>query len=212
MGNEVITIRTRIKSRTNKETEEVKKLKEHLVLLTVNHETQIMNLKTLKQAHVYCVTNNLSAQRYGPLLEKFIQTKFNYIKNKAKDCTGDCSKDGMNIEVKVSLGGASHTKFNFVQIRPSHACDVYIFTAYHLSFENVEKSGELYIFKLPKSEIKKLIMSYGGYAHGTIKEHSAITIDILNDENSTKEYAIRTTINDECWKVLMEFRLPETDL
>jgi hypothetical protein len=37
-----------------------------------------------------------------------------------------------NSEVKVSLGGATHSKFNFVQIRPSHDCDTYILTAYHL--------------------------------------------------------------------------------
>lgn len=192
--------------------ERVKRLKENLTLSNINHEDQIMKLATLKEAHTYCVIRGLSAQQFGPLLEKFLRTKFNYVKNKAEDCTGDCSKDGKNSEVKVSLGGATHTKFNFVQIRPSHDCDTYILTAYHLSTENVETEGELYIFKVPKSDIKKIVMSYGGYAHGTIKEHGAITIDSLNNEISIKEYAIRPTINDNCWKALMEFRVPETAL
>ena len=74
----------------------VNMLKEHLALLKVNHEEQVMKLATLKEAHVYCVIYNVSAQQYGPLLEKFIRTKFNYIKNKAEDCTGDCFKDGKN--------------------------------------------------------------------------------------------------------------------
>jgi hypothetical protein len=190
----------------------VNMLKEHLALLKVNHEEQVMKLATLKEAHVYCVIYNVSAQQYGPLLEKFIRTKFNYIKNKAEDCTGDCFKDGKNSEVKVSLGGTRHKKFNFVQIRPSHDCDTYILTAYHLSHENIESEGELYIFKVPKKDIKNIVISYGGYAHGTIKEHGKITADSLNDENIIKEYALRPTINDNCWKALMKFRVSETSL
>jgi hypothetical protein len=193
-------------------TERVKRLKEHIALSKVDHEYQVMNLATLKEAHTYCVIHRVSAQQYGPLLEKFIRTKFNYIKNKAEDCTGDCSKDGNNSEIKVSLGGATHTKFNFVQIRPSHNCETYILTAYHLSRENVETEGELYVFKVSKSDIKKLIVSYGGYAHGTNKKQGAITIDSLNDEKNIKEYEFRPTINNRCWKALMAFRVPETAL
>ena len=187
--------------------ERVKRLKEHLVLSKVKHEEQVMKLETLKEAHIYCVINSITAQQYGPLIERFIRTKFNYIKNKASECTGDCSKDGQNLEVKVSLGGETHTKFNFVQIRPSHDCNTYILTAYHLSPENVEMEGELYIFKVSKSEIKKIVMSYGGYAHGAIKEHGAITIDSLNDEKNIKEYALRPSINDACFKELLPFRV-----
>jgi hypothetical protein len=145
-------------------------------------------------------------------LEKYIRIRFNYIKNNAEDCVGDCSKDGKNSEVKVSLGGATHSKFNFVQIRPSHDCDEYIFTAYHLSPENVETEGELYIFKLSKGNIKKIVVAYGGYAHGTFKEYGSITMASLNDEKSTKEYAIRPTINDDCWNALLPYRVFETDL
>ena len=192
--------------------ERVNILKEHLARSTVKHEEQVMKLATLKEAHIYCVIYGVSSQKFGPLLEKFIRIKFNYVKNKAGDCTGDCFKDGKNSEVKVSLGGVNHNKFNFVQIRPSHKCDTYILTAYHLSNENVESEGELYVFKVPKTDIKNLVMSYGGYAHGTIKEHGKKSIDSLNNENIIKEYDLRSTINDNCWNALMEFRVPETAL
>ena len=193
-------------------TERIKRLTEHLTLSKLDHETQIMKQPTLKDAHIYCVIHKISAQQYGPMLERYIRTKFNYFKNNAKDCIGDCSKDGKNSEVKVSLGGANHNKFNFVQIRPFHDCDTYILTAYHLSFENVESEGELYIFKVPKNDIKKTVASYGGYAHGTIKEHGTITVESLDDPHSTKEYALRPTIYNECWKLLMPFRIQENEL
>ena len=199
--------------------ERIKRLYEHLQLSNTKHEDIIMNLSSLKDAHIYCVIHNLSAQQYGPLLERYIRTKFNYIKNKAQDCIGDCFKDGKNSEIKVSLGGTTHTKFNFVQLRPSHKCETYIFTAYHLSHENVQTEGELYIFKIPTEDIKKIIASYGGYAHGTIKQYGKITIESLNDlydrndrNDNIKEYAIRPTINDECWKSLLPFRIPENIL
>jgi hypothetical protein len=189
-----------------------KRLKDILYFSKVNNEEEIMKLTTLKEAHIYCIINKLSAQQYGPLLEKFILKKFNYIKNKAENCSGDCCKDGKNIEVKVSLGGSLHNKFNYVQIRPSHNCDLYILTAYHLSQENIETMGELYIFAVSKEDIKKLLISYGGYAHGTIKENGNITLETLNNKNNNKEYALRPTINDKCWNALMTYRLNETSL
>ena len=190
----------------------VNKLKQHLVNANVKHDAQIMQLTTLKDAHVYCVLYGVSAQQYGPLLERFIRTTFNYVKNNANDCTGDCSKDGKNSEVKVSIGGATHSKFNFVQIRPAHDCDNYILTAYHLCHDNVADEGDLYIFKISKDAIKKLIVSHGGYAHGTIKEHGAITTDSIDVEHVIKEYALRPSINDDCWKAMLPFRISETEL
>lgn len=190
----------------------VNMLEEHLSLSKIKHDEQIMKITNLKDAHIYCIIYHVSAQQYGPLLEKFIRIKFDYIKNKSKDCVGDCSKYGKNIEIKVSLGGETHTKFNFVQIRPSHKCDIYLLTAYHLSTDNVKSQGELYIFQISKEEIKKIISLYGTYAHGTIKEHGKITIETLNDETNIKEYALRTTINDDLWMSLLKYRIFESDI
>ena len=187
-------------------------MKQHLVHANVKHDAEVMQLTTLKDAHVYCVLYGVSAQQYGPLLERFIRTNFKYVKNNANECTGDCSKDGKNSEVKVSIGGATHSKFNFVQIRPAHDCDDYILTAYHLCHDNVVDEGDLYIFKISKTDIKKLIVLHGGYAHGTIKEHGAITSESIEVEHVIKEYALRPSINDECWKALLPFRISESEL
>lgn len=190
----------------------VRLLKDHLALSKVRHEHEIMRLTTLKEAHIYCVIRGVSAQQYGPLLERFLRTKFSYAKNLAKDCIGDCSKDGKNSEVKVSLGGATHSKFNYVQIRPNHDCETYILTAYHLSPENVEAEGELFVFRVPKEDIKRIVVDHGGYAHGTLKEHGLITMESIADEKSGKEYALRPAIHDACWKSLMPYRITEADL
>ncbi len=209
--NEIVAVKNETTYQIDK-VERIRRLVEHLTILEVNHEDQIMRLNSLKEAHVYCVIHGVSAQRYGPLLEKFIRLKYDYIKNNSKDCNGDCSKDGKNSEVKVSLGGAKHTKFNYVQLRPTHDCETYIFTAYHLSSNNVLDEGELYVFKIPKMELKELIISYGGYAHGTKKEHGKISLDSIDDEKNIREYAIRPTIGDKCWNALLSFRSQESDL
>jgi hypothetical protein len=169
----------------------IKRLKEHLLLSRTKHDDAILKEKTLKQAHIYCIIHNISAQQYGPLLEKYIINKYNYKKNSASNCIGDCSKEKENIEIKASLGGSTHTKFNYVQIRIGQNITSYLLTAYHLSNSNVEEGGELYIFKISKNDMKELIVSYGGYAHGTVTEHGKITIESLNNEDNKKEYAIR---------------------
>jgi hypothetical protein len=185
--------------------ERIQKLKEHLARSAIHHEQEIMMETTLKEAHAYCVINNLSAQQYGPLLEKYIRIKRNFVKNTASDCNGDCSKEDKNAEVKVSLGGIKHHKFNWVQLRVSHNIQYYILTAYHLASTNVENGGDLYVFNVPKEDMLSLILKHGGYAHGTHKEHGGITMDDLKNENNKKEYAIRSSYGDKCWLDMTEF-------
>jgi hypothetical protein len=190
----------------------IQKLKEHLARSSINHEQEIMKERTLKDAHQYCVTEGVSAQQYGPLLEKYIRVKNKFVKNTASECNGDCSKDNKNAEVKASLGGAKHTKFNWVQLRVSHDIQYYILTAYHLSSDNVEAGGELYVFSVPKDGMIPLIAKYGGYAHGTLMEHGAITLNDLKDDKNKKEYAMRPSYGDMCWLDIMKFRVREDSL
>jgi len=192
--------------------ERIGKLTEHLCRSTTNHEQEILKEITLKNAHIYCVINSVSAQQYGPLLEKYIRIKNKFVKNTASDCNGDCSKNNKNAEVKASLGGAKHNKFNWVQLRVSHDIQYYILTAYHLSSKNVEIGGDLYVFSIPKDDMIPLITKYGGYAHGTNKEHGAITIADLKDEKNKKEYAMRPSYGDKCWLDIMKFRVDENSL
>ena len=194
------------------EKDTILKLKDHLALSTINHEEEIMKEATLKKAHIYCVINNVSAQKYGPLIEKYIRIKNNFAKNTASECNGDCSKDNKNVEVKASLGGAKHNKFNWVQLRLSHDVDYYILTAYHLSSKNVETGGELYVFSVPKEDMFELIEKFGGYAHGTNKEHGIITLSNLKDEKNKKEYALRPVYGDKCWDNIIKYRVNDETL
>lgn len=192
-------------------------IKEKLLFYTIKKEhDDILKSKTLKDACIYCKYYSLSSQQYGPLLEKYIIEKFMYKKNNAKDCIGDCSKNGYNYEIKISFGISLSNicKFNFVQLRLSKAqnCSFYILIAYHMCPENIKENlGELYIFKVPKEELKKIVLLHGGYAHGTIKVNGKITANII-DNSDKNEYSIRPFINDECWNKLMAFRVSEDNL
>jgi hypothetical protein len=190
----------------------IMKLKEHLAISKIDHKQSILSEPTLKDAHVYCLINKLSAQQYGPLLEKFICEKFSFIKNSATEAMGDCQKNGKNVEIKVSLGGDKNCKYNYVQIRPNHDCDEYLFTAYHLSDENVEEQGQLYIFQVSKLDLLSIICEYGGYAHGTVKKNGKITFESMTNDKNDKEYAIRPKYGDKCWTVLSKYRISEYEL
>lgn len=193
-------------------TDRIAKLKECLALSSVNHKVEILKEPTFKDAHSYCVANRVSAQQFGPLLEHFLINKFKYTKNSASLCIGDCVKSGVNTEVKASLGGSKHNEFNYVQLRPSHNIQSYLLTAYYLSKENVETGGDLYVFRVPKVDMCSIILNHGGYAHGTNSEHGRISLESLQDPTSKKEYAIRPSFGDACWRDLLKFRITEEDL
>lgn len=191
-----------------KDTETKILLKQILDISPKIHEEKILELPTLKDAHIYCKCNNLSGQVTGPLIEKYIKIKYNMTKNNASFCNGDLKCNETNIEIKASNGGQKNNKFNFVQLRMNHDCE-YILTAYHIDYTNLENLGELYIFKLNKENLKSIVLQYGGYAHGTLKEHKKITIEDLNDKDNKKEYAIRPKYGSKCWNELLNFRINE---
>jgi hypothetical protein len=172
----------------------------------INHKLAILNLSTLKEAHIYCKINKISGQQSGSILENFIKEKNNMIKNKASDCNGDLFFNNNNYEIKISNGGITNKRFNYVQIRLNHTCN-YIFTAYYICKENLHKNGELFIFKLTKDNVKTIILNHGNYAHGTILRNGIITLQDLNDTLNNKEYSIRTVYNDKCWRDLLSYRI-----
>ena len=192
---------------THIDAEYIQELEELVARSTIIHVDEILRETTLQKAHIYCIIHHLSAQQYGPLLEKYIRIKYKFVKNTASGCNGDCSKNNKNAELKASLGGVKHNKFNWVQLRVSHDIQYYILTAYHLTIENVKTGGELYVFRVPKDDMLPLIANYGGYAHGTNKEHGPITIADLKDEKNKKEYALRPSYGNKCWLDIMKFRV-----
>jgi hypothetical protein len=192
--------------------EYVKKLNEHIIRSLINHDINIMQESSLKNAHIYCLVNGISAQQYGPLIEKYIRVKNNFTKNDSKNCNGDICKNNENVEIKASLGGSGNNKFNWVQLRVSHNIQYYILTAYHLDTENVNNGGNLYIFKVPKDDMTQLIATYGGYAHGTKKEFGNVTLESVTESDNKKEYAIRPIFGSKCWQDFMKYKIDETSI
>lgn len=156
----------------------------------------------------------LSSNQWSVLLEAYIKEKFK-IKKAENEVSGDgVSPSGKKIEIKVSLGGLDGG-FNFVQIRPDHQIDYYLFLAYNL-FE--EELGEVYWFLCPSVCLYKLIPEFGGYAHGTISKLGKISPENLFNRNC--EYALRPNPTKkigcksrELWeKMRFEFEVKEENL
>lgn len=180
------------------------RLRALVIKAKVNHKAKILTQSDLKTACIYCKLNtDIKPQSYGTLIESYIINKYNVKKNTPSACTGDiCIAGTQNYEVKVSLGGSEHNKFNFVQIRMNHVCD-YLLIAYYLSATNIDTNGELFVFKLTKPEIKHLILKYGGLAHGTTTKKGVITQESIDMAQNETEYALRPKYGDACWTELV---------
>lgn len=189
----------------------IHKLKQLLNNSKISHKNEILKKKNLKDVHLYCKINNLSGQLSGPLIESFIKQKYSMKKNNPSSCSGDLNKNNQNFEIKASNGGKDHNKFNYVQLRMNHNC-IYLFTAFYLNHNNLNKFGELFIFKIDKNAMKNLIFQFGAYAHGTKAKLGNITLKDLNDPNNDKEYSLRTKFGDSCWNELLKYRISESSL
>lgn len=124
------------------------------------------------------------------------------------ETSGDGNKNGINYEIKTSIH-AKKSKINFVQIRPDHNVDSYIFIAYNM-YEN-DTIGKAHIFKVPSNIVYEMIVNYGGYAHGTCAKLGKITIDNVKGRNC--EYALRCNPNAkqgknfELWNELLKYEV-----
>lgn len=192
--------------------ERIKRLKEIVWMDHIDHKQEILKNNTLKEAHIYCLLHNLNHSQYGNLIEHFIIEKYNFSKNTHHQHIGDCSKYNENYEIKTSISGIKNNRFNYVHIRLSQMITYYILVAYYLDKSNIEKEGEIFIFKIPKYDIYDIINNYGGYANGTIKNNGKIEIENIMCNCNTYEYAIRPKIGDKCWENLMRFRIDENKL
>lgn len=106
--------------------------------------------------------------------------------------SGDGHKNGINYEIKISIH-SNKSKINYVQIRPNHNIDCYIFIAYNMYEDN--DIGRAYIFKIPAYIVYDLIVQYGSYAHGTYSILGEITSDNMKKRNC--EYALRCNPNSK---------------
>jgi len=122
--------------------------------------------------------------------------------------TGDGHKNGINYEIKASVH-AQKSKLNFVQIRPDHNIDYYILIGYNM-YEN-DSIGKGHIFKVPSEVMYRLVINYGGYAHGTCSVLGTITYDNIKGRNC--EYALRCDPNTkkgksyDLWKELKNYEV-----
>jgi len=178
---------------------------------SLDHKSSVLSCETLKEAHIYCKINQLSGQMAGCLIENYIINKFEHMsKVKSSNCEGDCiHKNGSTIEIKISLGGKTHNKFNFVQIRLGHNIDFYLLTAYYLDKSNLGNDGELYTFFIDKHNMIDIICNYGSYAHGTVGEYGKISKENIREDC---EYAIRPLYGSLLWSKLLEYRLTNSAL
>ena len=169
--------------------------------------------KNTLQKCILC-KHQLSSQQWGPLLESFIKEKFN-IGPAVDSVSGDgCSSKGLNIEIKVSLGDKGG-QLNFVQLRPDHNIDYYLFLGYNL-FKG--ELGQTHWLLCPSKELYTLLPTYGGYAHGTISKLGDITMENIYGRGC--EYALRpnpalkdTRKGKKLWNIMCEkFSVTEDDI
>ena len=154
----------------------------------------------------------LMRQYFGPqstISEKILKTDLE-MGDAPDEHSGDASKDGLNYEIKASLH-AKNSKFNFVQIRPDHTVDYYVFLGYDLFHQDEAGIGKSYLFKIPSNDVYELIVEFGGYAHGTVKKLGKITRENLKGRGC--EYALRVSPhckgkkNNALWQRLLSYEV-----
>lgn len=143
----------------------------------------------------------LSSNQWAPLLENYIKDKFN-IQKPVNNVSGDGCIGNKNVEIKVSLG-TQDGEISFVQLRPSHDIQYYIFLVYDLFDGDL---GKNYWFLCRSLELYKLIPEYGKYSHGTISKNGEITINSIATpglEYSLRMNTIKSGKSNKLWQHML---------
>lgn len=153
--------------------------------LATDYKTLCQNETDILKKCILC-KRFLSANQWSVIMESHIKRRFNIGRPNSSVSGDGCSKiNGMNVEIKVSLGD-SQGQMNFVQLRPDHNIDYYLLLAYNM-FEST--MGKVYWFLCKADDLYELIPAFGSYAHGTIEKLGVITSDNMKGRNC--EYCLR---------------------
>ena len=147
----------------------------------------------------FWVLELMSPQERGPLMEKrHIVLSDNLLSkvNTSFDKGDFCNQNDLYCEYKFSILGKNE-KCNFVQIRLHQNVD------YVLEVYDTEKD-ELLSFYVPHDEMERMVVDFGGLAHGTKKTNT----------NHQKEYALRPSRKGngksaKAWKALQRFQVTQ---
>lgn len=157
-----------------------------------------------------------SPSQWSIKLEKAVKQKFNILKSET-NTSGDGIINNKKIEIKVSLGDMKG-QLNFVQIRPGHDIDFYLFLGFNLfEYTNNLEIGKIYWFLIPSKQLYNLLPEYGGYAHGTLIKNGKITLENISKHKSL-EYCLRpnpTKLKSKCrtlWDKLMAYNRSENEI
>jgi hypothetical protein len=201
----------KIDKETDRELRKHIKPRNHSELL----KSEILEQKSIKDAFVFCQLKNILPQQYGSLLEYYIIKKEEGMKKNRESGSGDCIKDGIDYEIKVSIFSPGHG-FQFDQIRVNRCQVDYLLYGYLLNEENVDRLGDLFKFKLTHDEMKELLSKYGFYKGPTKSEIGGLSVaeslsgdggddSSLNNNNKKHlTYRLQAYPNSPCWKEMME--------
>jgi len=145
--------------------------------------------------------NYLTPSTYGAVLESVVKQKFNL--HNAKNLSyGDANIHNTGIEIKTSLGHKSG-KWGLRQIRFDAHIEQYLV----LLYDNIKVMNHFLL--IPRIKMQELVYEFGGYIHGTKKQHGKITRKLLN--NTTNEFyltfnkhAPKNSKDFEIWKVVKQ--------
>lgn len=166
-------------------TDEMIKVIVDRVRIDKENKQRVASAETLFDLCLMAKYYKLSAQQWGPMVEKHIMSSLK-LKKPPNKTSGDGTRDGTNYEIKASL---CDSDLNYVQIRPDHDIQWYILIAFFIQNNQVQ----LCQFKIPSEKVDELIITYGDYAHGTKKQKGSITADTIKGNGN--EYALRPNPN-----------------
>lgn len=181
--------------------ERVQKLKAKTINDPKVTKQLMINAQTLLEK---CILNREYSSPTSDVFEQVIKHDLQ-LENAPDKMSGDASKNGFNIEIKCSTH-AKHSKFNFVQIRPNHNVQWYLFVGYNLWHANA--LGKEYLFKIPSEDLYNMVVEHGGYAHGSKMVKPAITLTTM--KGNGYEYALRVNPNvgkRVLWKKLLKYKV-----
>lgn len=177
-----------------------------LEILSKNSKNIMKDIPKIPSLRNACILakHSLASPSHGTAVENWLIEYYDSKRILSSEKKGDLKfHNQYNVEVKSSIS-KDGKKFNYVQLRPTHQIDFYLMPSYDMLNDN------LFIFFVHQSEMKKMILKYGSYAHGTKEEKGLISENI---DNQDVEFAIRPKIQKgKQWSELIHYQVELDDL
>jgi hypothetical protein len=120
---------------------------------------EVVDAETFEHAHAIAHARRSRSEDYRPALRDYLITSLAAQPANPADRAGVFVYRGLNYDLRVAFARGGFYKYNRIHIQ--HDIDVFLLTAYRLTWATLATGGRFFVFRVPRDSMLRIVRDHG---------------------------------------------------